>query len=121
MKITEEFLNRNPDIIFVYGDNDLHVGKGGAAVLREHPQARGFITKRRPSMDDDAFYRPDNYTDKLDREIKRLEEFADANRDKLILVSRVGAGLANKYDIWEMIKPKLRILTTTCDNIVLLN
>lgn len=45
--VTKQFLDNNPNAIFVFGDNLLRVGYGGAAILRDHPQTYGFITKKK--------------------------------------------------------------------------
>jgi hypothetical protein len=45
IKITQEFLDTNPNAYFIFGDNLERWGHGGAARLRDHPHAIGFITK----------------------------------------------------------------------------
>ena len=37
--MTKKFLDENPFSIFVFGDNTLRLGYGGAAILRDHPQS----------------------------------------------------------------------------------
>jgi len=99
--ITEKYLNDHPDEIFVFGDNVLRVGKGGAAILRDHPQSYGFITKKKPTNEDNAFYMPMEYVEVYCEEIKKLEEVIKNNKDKTFLISKLGAGLANRFGIWE--------------------
>ena len=41
-----ELLRMNPDKIFVFGDNNGRVGKGGQAIIRDEPNALGVSTKR---------------------------------------------------------------------------
>lgn len=40
-----DLLRRNPDKIFVFGDNNGRVGKGGQAIIRDEPNALGVSTK----------------------------------------------------------------------------
>ena len=116
--ITEQFLNDHPECVFVFGDNTIHQGMGGAAALRFHPQAIGFVTKIFPDMEDSSFYTPENYPSVYLEEVKKLREFAIAHPEKKILISKLGAGLANLYGIWEdIIKPTLPILLKGLDNI----
>ena len=95
------FLIRHPEYIFVFGDNLLRKGKGGAAKLRDEPNTYGFITKRYPDNKDSSFYKPEEYKAIFKKELEKLETFCDKNNDKKILLSKIGAGLANKFNIWE--------------------
>ena len=51
-----EDCNNNPDKIYVFGDNLIHKGKGGQAIIRDCHNAYGIPTKRLPSMDSDSFF-----------------------------------------------------------------
>ena len=51
-----EDCNNNPDKIYVFGDNLIHKGKGGQAIIRDCPNAIGIPTKRLPSMAENAFF-----------------------------------------------------------------
>lgn len=85
---------RNPDIIYVFGDNLLKKGKAGQAVIRDCPNAFGIPTKRLPSMKDDAFF-----SDRCDEKTHLAETL-----DMLYLLSKshviawpkagIGTGLA---------------------------
>lgn len=111
MKITAKFLEANPDCIFVYGDNEIHEGHGGAAALRDLPNTLGFITKKLPTNDDSSFYTVDEYKKVYEEEIEALQILIRAGKkaDKIFLISPVGSGLANKYNIWEeIIEPNLK-------------
>jgi hypothetical protein len=55
--VTQEFLDLEPDSYFVFGDNLERWGYGGAAKLRDHPNAIGFITKKFPDNRDSSFYK----------------------------------------------------------------
>ena len=104
--ITREFLDENPNAVFVFGDNTLRRGQGGAAILRYHPQALGFITKVTPSYEDEAFYTPQNYLSVYSEELEKLKTILTANPTRTYLISAVGGGLANKFGIFEEIIEK---------------
>ncbi|MBX7062948.1 MAG: hypothetical protein K1X52_14935 [Pyrinomonadaceae bacterium] len=55
--ITREYVKANPDKLFLFGDNLEDRGFGGqAAAMRGEPNAVGIPTKKKPSMDEDAFF-----------------------------------------------------------------
>lgn len=72
--ITQEFLDSNPDAYFVFGDNLIREGCGGAAALRHHPHAVGFITKKFPDNKDESFYRPEEYSPIFFEELHKLKK-----------------------------------------------
>ena len=51
-----EDCNNNPDKIYVFGDNLIHKGKGGQAIIRDCRNTYGIPTKRAPSMNSNAFF-----------------------------------------------------------------
>lgn len=109
-RVTRQFLDENPSVIFVFGDNDRRNGMGGAASLRYHSQSYGFITKRAPSNQLHSFYKQDEYQEILEWEIAKLVAMIETESDKLFYISALGSGLANRFDIWDIIKPELEFL-----------
>jgi hypothetical protein len=104
--INGKFLASHPDCIFVFGDNLKRRGYGGGATLRDYKNTYGFITKKYPSNDPSSFYTLDDYKDVFFSEFKKFIDYTIEHKDKTFLVSRLGAGLANKNKIFEkMIKP----------------
>jgi hypothetical protein len=99
--ITKEFLDEHNDAFFVYGDNALRQGLGGAAKLRHHPRAIGFVTKKAPTHDQTACYRVEEYTKPFFDQLAQLEDHVKKNPSMIFYVSRLGAGLANRHYIWE--------------------
>jgi len=119
INVTKEYLDNHPDSYFIFGDNTAKFGRGGAAILRDHPQAIGFITKKYPSNHDSSFYKPDEYIGVFMREGYNLKKTIQANPDKIFLISKLGAGLANRYHIWEkVIKNGLEKNLTSCENVI---
>lgn len=109
--ITAEYLRAHPDHIFVFGDNTIRKGKGGAATLRDEPNTWGFITKKLPNNHDDSFYRPADYQKVFHEERQKLIDEIVNHPERTYLISKLGAGLANRYRIWEeVIRPGLVVL-----------
>ena len=98
-----EFLNRHGNVLFIFGDNSRHFGKGGAAKLRDRPNAVGFVTKKYPSNEDSSFFTLNDYSEVFEEEKKRLLKIIKENPNRWILISRLGGGLANRYGIFEHI------------------
>ncbi len=97
------YLYGNPTHIFVFGDNTIHKGYGGAAIHRDMDNSYGFITKKLPNNNPTSFYKPLEYKPIFDGELSRLMDYIEANPDLTFLISRLGSGLANKYEIWEYV------------------
>lgn len=108
MQITKEYLRNNLNHIFVFGDNSIRKGKGGAAKLRDEPNTYGFITKKYPKNTKISFYKPKEYQNIFDKEIEKLKEVIINYHHNLFLISKLGSGLANRYCIFEqIIEPRL--------------
>lgn len=103
LNITREFLDRNFNAYFIFGDNITRTGCGGAASLRDHPHSIGFITKKYPDNIDSSFYRPEEYASVFIEELLKLKIIIEKRPEKTFYISQLGAGLANKYNIWEII------------------
>jgi hypothetical protein len=119
--VTKEYLDENPTHLFVFGDNTIHQGYGGAAILRDHPQAVGFITKKLPDNNPESFYRPEEYCKVFFSHLRALEKMIEENKDKVFLISKLGAGLANRHFIWEkLIKHNLEMSLCEFENVIFL-
>ena len=121
MLITKKYLQEHPNHIFVFGDNLIHKGYGGAASLRDEPNTYGFLTKKLPNNIDSSFYKPEDYSSVFNEELSKLEKYMFNCENSLFLISQLGGGLANKYNIWEkVIKKELLKLPLRHNNIRLL-
>jgi len=119
--IGEFELDQNPDWYFVFGDNVLRRGMGGAAALRYHPRTIGFITKKEPNNQDSSFYRPEEYREVFEKELAILRQRIIDEPHNIFMISKLGGGLANRYKIWEqVIKDGLEKGLTIFDNVVFL-
>jgi len=93
----------------VFGDNNQHYGLGGAALLRTAPNSYGFVTKWKPDMHEDSFYTIIEYNFVYQRELTKLIYELEDHPDKIYLISKLGAGLANKHRIFEaIIEPRMK-------------
>jgi hypothetical protein len=118
-EVSRSFLDSNPDVYFIFGDNIDRRGYGGAAVLRDHSRAIGFITKKFPDNRDTSFYHKEEYEDVFFEELEKLEKKIQEKPDKKFYISQLGAGLANRYRIWEhLIKDNLISRLEKYDNVV---
>jgi hypothetical protein len=117
--VTEEFLNKDPNAFFVFGDNLQHVGTGGAAALRGHPRAIGFVTKKAPNNQSGSSFTADEYRKVFFGLLDQLKDHIQKNPGWKFYISKLGAGLANKHRIWELIiKHNLEQELTEFDNVV---
>lgn len=107
--VTEDFFKNTKDLVFVYGDNDLRMGSGGAAKFRYEVNTYGFVTKKAPSGYNDAYYTPEEYKEVYEYQVRAFKAKLNLNPDIIFLVSKIGAGLANEYKIFEeVIEPRIK-------------
>lgn len=119
--ISEEDLDKNPNWIFVFGDNLKRRGYRGAALLRDHPQAYGFITKKFPNWEDSSHYTPEEYLPVFEQELVKLTKMIVENPTKIFILSKLGSNLANRFGIYEeIIRDRLVQLKKAHTNVVLL-
>ena len=96
---SSETTNKNPNCLFIYGDNDKHYGKGGQAIIRDEPNSAGIPTKKTPLSSADSFYTDREYTDnikKIDAALNYIISiFTTGNYNYLVLPSDgFGTGLS---------------------------
>jgi len=102
-KITKEFLDKNPNALFIFGDNLQRQGYGGAAALRDHPQSIGFITKKAPNADPESYFKVDEYIKPFFDQLKSLEELINSHPNKMFYIAPLGSKMANRHHIWEKV------------------
>jgi len=118
-EINQAFLDKNPNTYFVFGDNTIRKGYGGAAKLRDHPRSIGFITKKFPDNRDTSFYHVEEYKELFFEELKKLSYTIKTNSNNVYFISQLGGGLANRYQIWEnLIRSNLIKEFENCKNVV---
>ena len=111
MIVDKKYLKSNPNHVFVFGDNLVRRGTGGAAALRYEPNTYGFITKKYPNNKLESFYNTNEYIPIFEIEFKKLIKIIKDNPTKTFLISKLGSGLANRFGIFEkVIEPNIRKL-----------
>lgn len=88
----------NPTYLFVFGDNDCHVGKGGQAIIRDCPNSIGIPTKKSPSNNKSAFYNDTEYSEntiKITDALNNLLAIAPAYESVIFPEDGFGTGLAD--------------------------
>lgn len=58
---TVDDIRNNKNSLFIYGDNDIHVGTKGQAVIRNEFNTAGIPTKKTPASYSFAYYNDDDY------------------------------------------------------------
>ena len=106
-------VKKNPDKVFLFGDNLKGYGKGGQAIIRNESNAIGIPTKKAPSMDKTAFFTDAEYTSNK----KVIDEaFNKIPRGKTIVVPKdnLGTGKAQLKQkapkTWFYLQEKLKEL-----------
>jgi hypothetical protein len=49
-------VRKHSDYLYIFGDNDVGIGKGGQAIIRDETNAIGIPTKKEPNNRESAFY-----------------------------------------------------------------
>lgn len=85
--------------LFLFGDNDLKMGKRGQAVIRDEPNAFGIPTKKRPFLSNNSFYTDAEYDEnikKINTAFKTICTKLDSGEYLGIVISSqgIGTGLA---------------------------
>ena|SRR5690606_37435257 len=111
-RYTRAYIKEHPDWLFVFGDNLARSGLGGqAAEARGEPNAIGIATKRKPTMEPDAFLTDDErnaWFAEERRTLARLMKAAKNGRTIIWPLDGIGTGLArleaNAPGIWSDIE-----------------
>lgn len=83
-----EDCERNPDKLYVFGDNLQRYGKGGQAVIRDCSNAIGVATKRQPTINNHAYLSGIYWQDTLealDDISKVFKEYYVKDYDSIVL------------------------------------
>ena len=115
-KYSLETTRQHPDKVFVFGDNLQGTGTGwksGQAVIRGEPNAYGIPTKKKPTMNRDAFMTDLEYESNvkaIDAAIAKIPK----DRDLVMPLAGIGTGRAllkqNAPKTWSYLQQELRKL-----------
>jgi len=93
-------VKKNPRKLFIFGDNDKRLGKKGQSIIRSEPNSAGIRTKKRPSLDPNAFYSDHEFKEnvkKIRYDVKKIINLLEKNYiyDTLVLPQyAIGTGLS---------------------------
>lgn len=92
-------LQANPDVYYVFGDNDCREGKGGQAKeMRGEPNAIGIRTKKAPTYEKHDFYFDWDYDAniaKISEDFERVRLLLGQGKTVIYPQDGVGTGRAN--------------------------
>ena len=92
-------LQANPDVLYLFGDNDDRVGYGGQArEMRDEENAVGIRTKWHPSHQEDAFFADDDYDEiigMIGQDIERARDHLENGGVVVIPLDGLGTGLSD--------------------------
>lgn len=122
--ITREMVQKNPDFLFVFGDNVMRQGlKGQAAAMRGEPNARGIATKWYPSLNEDAFFNDRDYhqiQDILHADLVPIAQAIHAGRTVIWPEDGIGTGLSQlptrAPQVWQFLEGCRQALTIISQN-----
>lgn len=80
---TVDDVRNNKDSLFIYGDNDIHLGNKGQAIIRGEFNTAGIPTKKTPHSYSYAYYNDDDYDRNCANIIKAMSDIK-----KKILISK---------------------------------
>jgi hypothetical protein len=90
-------VERRSNCLFVFGDNDVHKGAGGQAIIRGLPNSIGIPTKKYPNNNPDSFYTDLEYfSNKRKIELAIQTIISESPNYKYIVLPQngIGTGLA---------------------------
>ena len=88
-------VRNNPNLIFIYGDNDKKFGKKGQAIIRDEVNTIGIPTKKYPSNYLSSLYTDDEYdinVSKIDIQIHRVISTLQTGMYEGIVLPECGLG-----------------------------
>lgn len=126
--ILREHLRKEPEKLFVFGDNLERKGFGGQAKeMRGEPNAVGIPTKRKPTMNPDAFFNdsPEDYREWSNHSFKDLNKLWSHSLHGGTIVwpeAGIGTGRAKLKEtsptyIWETLEYQREVLDGTREDI----
>jgi len=91
-------VRNNPNKIFVFGDNNARIGKGGQAIIRDLPNVMGIRTKKGPSTKSAAYYKDSEFEQNSKNILEDILEIKKEAMDGMTIVfsnGGYGTGLSS--------------------------
>ena len=95
---TLEDVKKDSNKIFVFGDNNARIGKGGQAIIRDLPNSIGIRTKKGPSTKPVAYYNDNDFesnTKNILEDILEIKRLAMEGKTIVFSSGGYGTGLAS--------------------------
>lgn len=96
--ITRDKVRANPDVLYLFGDNDIRKGLGGQAKeMRGEPNTIGISTKKLPSNTENSFKTDDEYDRNIGIIAFDILKVLDSIHNKkyhTLVIPPIGTGLA---------------------------
>jgi hypothetical protein len=95
---TLEDVKKQSDKVFVFGDNNARVGKGGQAIIRDLPNSVGIRTKKGPSTKPAAYYNDNEFESNkknILEDVLNVKEIAISGKTIVFSSGGYGTGLAS--------------------------
>lgn len=90
---TVDDVQKRSHMLFVYGDNDAGIGKGGQAIIRGLPNTIGVPTKKYPSHNKEAYYTDSEYKQNVEKINDAFLKIIELSKNyKYIVFSADGLG-----------------------------
>lgn len=106
--------------LFIYGDNDIHRGRGGQAIIRDLRNTEGIPTKKYPNNNISSFYTDAEYEknkQKINAAIQNIYIRSRHYKYVVFPINGIGTGLAdlNKKapKTYKYLKYKLNLLKSS--------
>lgn len=94
---TEEGVESTPNSLYVFGDNNVGIGKGGQAIIRDLPNTIGIPTKKYPSCNKSSYYNDAEIADNIVHIDKAIQSILKRSKDYKEIVfpaDGLGTGLS---------------------------
>ncbi len=95
--ITVGLCRANPNVVYLFGDNNARYGKKGQAEIRDEPNALGIRTKWLPKETPEAYFSDDQYDavcEIVDADLNVVEELLRRGTTVVMPEAGLGTGLA---------------------------
>jgi len=116
-RINRQDLKLNPDVLYVFGDNDQRRGYGGlAAAVRGEPNAVGVRTKKAPTMAPGAFYSDSEkgkHVSAMAADLLPVEEHLQQGNIVVFPSSPLGSGFAKLEELAPETYHQLQVMVET--------
>jgi len=92
VRLSPQIVERNPDKVFIFGDNLERTGTGGQAVIRGLPNTYGLRTKKAPGSKKSCYFYDSDFIWFTGIVVEDLNKIQALNKTKAIVFHQSGYG-----------------------------